>query len=87
MLGKKQKKERDKEYFFYFVHETDRWGLEGVLLWQVDFHFPDPALIGGTLGPEKLDDELVQAAENGHFVFAFDQFDHVSVHTTFSCTW
>jgi len=71
---------------FYLVHESDGGRLEGVLLRQVHFDFPDSAFVGGPLGPEELDDELVEAAEDGDLVLALDQLDDVGVHTTLAST-
>ena len=50
------------------------------------FDFPDPALVWGAFGAEELDDELVEAAEDGDLVLALDQLDHVGVHATFAST-
>ncbi len=67
----------------YLVHKSDGRALEGVLLGQVDAHFPDAALVGRPLGSAELDDELVEAAEDRDLVLRLDQLDHVRVHATF----
>ena len=49
--------------------------------------FPDSVFVGRAFGPGKLDDELVEAAENRDLVLAFDKFYHIGVHSSLACTW
>ena len=48
----------------------------------MDADLPGAALVGRALGPEELDDELVEAAEDGHLVLGLDQLDDVRVHAS-----
>jgi hypothetical protein len=62
----------DKFSMPYFVHKSNGRGFEGVLLWQVNFHLPNTPFIRGAFGPEEFNDKLVQATENGDFVFTLN---------------
>ena len=66
----------------YLVHESYGWRLERVLLGQLHPDLPDASLVWRSLGTEELDDELVQAPEDGDLVLGLDQLDDVGVHAT-----
>ena len=70
----------------YLVGEPDGWRLEGILFGQVDPDFPHSVLVRCAFGPSELNDELVEATEDGHLVLAFDKLDHVGVHPTLART-
>ena len=49
--------------------------------------FPDPLLVRRALGSGKLDNEFIEATEDGDLVFALDELYHVCVHSSLSSTW
>ena len=48
-------------------------------------HFPHPTFVGSAFGPEEFDHEFIETSQNGHFMFAFDEFDHVSILKKYDC--
>lgn len=69
------------------VHEADGGRLERILVGQVHAHLPHAAIIRRRLGPVESDHELIEAAQDGHFVLRLDELDHVRVHTAFTWIW
>ena len=67
------------------IHEPNRRRLERVLFRQMYSNLPNTSFVRCSLGTEKLDGELVQAAHNRYFVLWLNQFNHICVHSPLSC--